>query len=329
MLDEGYWQALLEDVESETDAPGRRPPMDKGVDSPDLLQTPRMARRWGASPLPLPDDTADWEHADVVLNSGESFPAIISGYNRGGLLADFGHIQAFLPASHLLCPPQVVEGDERMAALAARVGDTLTVRVAEIERDRRRLILSERLVGANGRAAEILLALKPGQICSGQVTNLCHFGAFIDLGGFEGLIHISELSWGRVGTPDEVLRPGDAVEALVLEVNPCEQKVALSIKRLRPDPWQGVEARYAPGQLVEALVTNVVNFGAFARLEEGMEGLIHISELAEGSFMHPRNVIREGDRVRARVMQVDPGKRRIALTLRNNDGAGRLQAEIV
>jgi small subunit ribosomal protein S1 len=214
---------------------------------------------------------------------------------------------------------------QRMVALAARAGESLTVRVVEIDRERRRLILSERLARQNGQVDALFASLQPGQICQGRVTNLCPFGAFVDLGGYEGLIHISELSWGRVGSPEEVVRPGDDLRLLVMEVSPDERKVSLSLKRLRPDPWQGVEQRYYSGQVVEAVITNVVNFGAFARLEEGLEGLVHISELAEGSFMHPRNVVREGDRVRARVLQVDGLKRRIALTLRSAEPATRLR----
>jgi small subunit ribosomal protein S1 len=321
MLDEGYWQSLLEEVENETETPHCVSRHDNVGASAETAAAQRLPRR-APGPFPPVEEAADWARAEELLSSGESFEARIVGYNRGGLLSDFGRIQAFLPASHLLCPPQAQEGEERLAGLAERVGEMLTVRVAEIERDRRRLILSERLVGANGRASDLLGSLLPGQVHCGQVTNLCHFGAFVDLGGFEGLVHISELSWGRIGTPDEVVHPGDPVEVMVLEVNPQEQKVALSLKRLRPDPWRGVDTRYTPGQVVEAIVTNVVNFGAFARLEEGLEGLIHVSELAEGNFTHPRNVIHEGDRVRARVIQVDPSKRRIALTLRGTDGFG-------
>jgi small subunit ribosomal protein S1 len=270
---------------------------------------------------------ADWTRAQELLERQEAVTLKINGYNRGGLLADLGSIQGFLPASHLLNPPAALTPEERVAALAARNGETLMVRVIEIDRERRRLILSERCTREDGGATALLMNLQPGQKCRGRVTNLCNFGAFVDLGGFEGLIHISELSWGRVGTPDEVIKPGEQVEALVLEVNPQEQKVSLSLKRLRPDPWRGVEDRYQVGQVVEAVITNVVNFGAFARLEEGLEGLIHVSELAEGSFMHPRNVIREGDRVRARVLQVDGFRRRIALTLRGTDLSVRMRLE--
>jgi small subunit ribosomal protein S1 len=324
-MDDGYWEALLRDVEEELD------PLWSGGDPDELaaLAAPSAAygaRRWGNAGADDGDSEADWAKAEALLASHEPTTVKISGYNRGGLLADFGSLQGFMPASHLLAPVPGAAPEQRAAALATHIGQTLTVRVAEIDRSRCRLILSERLTRENGHADAVLADLQPGQVCAGQVTSLCPFGAFVDLGGFEGLIHISELSWGRVGSPGEVVQPGDHVELMVLEVNPEAKKIALSLKRLRNDPWQGVAARYHIGQVVDAVITNVVNFGAFARLEEGLEGLIHVSELAEGSFMHPRNVIREGDRVRARVLQVDSVKRRVALTLRPADAPLRPRA---
>jgi small subunit ribosomal protein S1 len=273
-------------------------------------------------------DEADWERAATLLASGQRIAVTISGYNRGGLLADVGQVQGFLPASHLLAPTPSPSQEARMAALAGRVGDCLTVKVAEIDRDRCRLILSERLACADGGCAALLDTLRPGQICDGTVTNLCPFGVFVDLGGIEGLVHISELSWGRVESPAEVAKPGDRVAVMVLQVHPGGHKVSLSLKRLQPDPWQGVESRYHVGQALDAVITNVVTFGAFARLEAGLEGLIHISELAEGSFMHPRNVVNEGDRVRVRVLTVDGTKRRIALTMRNPDATARMRGVV-
>jgi small subunit ribosomal protein S1 len=148
------------------------------------------------------------------------------------------------------------------------------------------------------------------------VANLCSFGAFVDLGGVEGLVHVSELSWGRIDHPGDVLEPDQSVEVYVLNVDRERGRVGLSVKRLRPDPWQSVEQRYHVGQTVESVVTNVVDFGAFARVEEGLEGLIHISELAEGNFLHPRNVVQEGDVVTVRVLNIDSEKRRMGLSLR-------------
>jgi small subunit ribosomal protein S1 len=169
-----------------------------------------------------------------------------------------------------------------------------------------------------GERADILVRLRAGDTVRGQVTNLCDFGAFIDLGGLEGLIHISELSWGRVGHPADLLQRGEEVEAYVLEVNRDAGRIALSLKRMYPDPWETVNARYQIGETVEGVITNVVDFGAFARIEEGLEGLIHVSELAEGHFLHPRNVVIEGQQIRARILSIDGQSRRLGLSLRNN-----------
>jgi small subunit ribosomal protein S1 len=325
MLDDGYWESLLQDAEVECDSWQPKGDLEEALGEVGTVGGEPAARRGVEAPQ---EDEADWQSATMLLESGDSVVVTVSGHNRGGLLADFGTVQGFIPASHLITAPPSQSPMQRMVALAARAGENLTVRVVEIDRERRRLILSERLARQNGQVDALLSALQPGQICQGRVTNLCPFGAFVDLGGYEGLIHISELSWGRVGFPEEVVRPGDDLQLLVLEVNPGERKISLSLKRLRPDPWLGVEQRYTVGQVVEAVITNVVNFGAFARLEEGLEGLVHISELAEGSFMHPRNVVREGDRVRARVLQVDGLKRRIALTLRGAEPSARPRAPL-
>jgi small subunit ribosomal protein S1 len=318
-MDEAYWQALLRDVDHEvgpvkaTGADARQGVGGPGARQPgDVWMSPAGAERPGA-------EEADWQQAEELLASGQLIEATISGYNRGGLLAYFGSLPAFLPASHLVNPITAQLPVARMSALATLVGEKLTVKIIEIDRERRRVILSERCAQPGSPAESLLENLRAGQACRGKVTNLCAFGAFVDIGGFEGLIHISELSWGRVSVPNEVVKPGDEVDVVVLEVNPKAQKVALSLKRLRPDPWQGLEERYHVGQIVDAVITNVVSFGAFARLEEGLEGLIHISELAEGSFMHPRNVVNEGDRVRVRVLHVDGAKHRLALTMRCAD----------
>lgn len=151
------------------------------------------------------------------------------------------------------------------------------------------------------------------------MTNLCDFGAFLkDLGGLEGLIHISELSWGRVGHPAEILDRGQQVRAHVLDVNRDAGRIALSLKRLYPDPWETVQQRYQIGEIVSGTITNVVNFGAFAQIEEGLEGLIHVSELAEGHFLHPRNVVSEGQQVTARILSIDGHARRLGLSLQSS-----------
>jgi small subunit ribosomal protein S1 len=336
-MDEGYWESLLRDAESDRESSTT---LDQDgsleLSEEDLSELAALGRadrqRRGIdradSPVRVSADReeGDWARAEALLASGQTIVVTVAGYNRGGLLADVGRVQGFLPASHLIAPASSPSQEARMAALAERVGDRLTVKVAEIDRDRCRLILSERLACPNGSDPALLDTLRPGQICEGTVTNLCPFGLFVDLGGFEGLVHISELSWGRVESPADVAKPGDRVSVMVLQVSPREHKVALSLKRLQPDPWQNVERRYSAGQALNAVITNVVAFGAFARLEAGLEGLIHISELAEGSFMHPRNIVNEGDRVRVWVLSVDGPKRRIALTMRNPDVLARMRS---
>jgi small subunit ribosomal protein S1 len=203
-----------------------------------------------------------------------------------------------------------------MVELAQYIGRSLTVRLIEVEPKLHRLVFSERATESDLTPSAILEKLRPGDVCQGVVTNLTSFGAFVDLGGIEGLVHVSELSWDRVHDPQTVLHAGQEVEVYVLGVNPREGRIALSLKRMRPNPWLELESRCQVGQLLEGKVTNVVNFGAFVRVEEGVEGLIHVSELAEGKFLHPRNVVREGDVVQVCVLNLDPGNQRLGLSLR-------------
>ncbi len=160
----------------------------------------------------------------------------------------------------------------------------------------------------------ILHELNPGDVCRGQITNLCTFGAFVNLGGIEGLIHISELSWGRVSHPADVLQSGQEVDVYVLNVDRHQGRVGLSLKRLQPDPWDSVEERYQVGQVVEGMVTNIVNFGAFVRLEEGLEGLIHASELT-GDMTPSLHALREGENILVRINSIEGARHRIGLSL--------------
>lgn len=162
---------------------------------------------------------------------------------------------------------------------------------------------------------DVLSGLRPGDICRGVVSNLTNFGAFIDIGGFEGLAHVSEVSWSRVAHPRDTLNVGQAVEAFVLSVDAEAGRLALSLKRVRPNPWDGVEARFAVGHITRGVVTNVVDFGAFVRVEDDLEGLLHVSELGEGHALHPRNVLHEGQTLTVRVIGVDGEHHRLALSL--------------
>lgn len=311
-LDEEYWQALLHDGEN-----GRAAPAAADADLwagrvPDLPESPPPAH---AEPETEEDP---WDRARAAMQQGEVLELPVVGCNRGGVLVDWDGLRGFVPASHLTGLTPSVDEDTRRDELQQLVGTQLVLKVIELDPERERFVLSERAARLDGRScADVLNSLCPGDICQGHVTNLCSFGAFIDLGGMEGLVHVSELSWGRVDHPQDVLEPGQAVEVYVLNVDRDRRRVGLSIKRLQPDPWQAVEDRYRVGQVVKGVITHVVDFGAFARVEDGLEGLIHVSELAEGGVIHPRNVVREGDTVAARVLNIDSERRRMGLSLRD------------
>jgi small subunit ribosomal protein S1 len=335
-LDEGYWEILLDEGEYSRTSP----PIDEGEVlrglGAELLQieeqvlTPQEKGEPGAtedseSAYAGEEDQLerDWQWIQESLTNGEVIDGKVAGCNRGGLLVELNNLQGFVPISHLADFPRVMDAEERRAQLASRIGEKLSLRVIEVDREKGRLVLSERLSAPKGRSADdVWDRICEGDVCRGQVTNLCSFGAFVDLGGVEGLIHISEMSWGRVAHPRDVLRGGDGVEVYVIGVDRERQRIALSLKRLQPDPWSLVEERYRVGQLIEGIITNVVSFGAFARIEEGLEGLIHISELAEGDFLHPRNVVKEGDRVTVRILDIDSARHRLRLSLRQAWAAG-------
>jgi small subunit ribosomal protein S1 len=333
--DEGYWQALLTQGAV---APQSAPPADyhQIFETLGVGGAAASMHASGASGIHASGDASllasgdggngpelesCWQKAQSCLEQGELFNLRITGANRGGLLVNWDGVQGFVPASHLDDMPLEQDQQDRISELARRIGESLVLRLIEVDERQNRLVFSERAAQSEFRpVTSIMDSLQPGDILDGTVTNLTSFGAFVDLGGVEGLIHISEISWDRVRHPSDHLRPGQKLETYVMSLNPEEGRIALSLKRLRPDPWAMADARYQSGQIVEGSVTNVVSFGAFIRVEEGLEGLVHVSELADETFLHPRNVVCEGDRVRARVLTVDADKRRLRLSLRQVHG---------
>jgi|YNPBryBLVA2012_1023415.scaffolds.fasta_scaffold08164_3 small subunit ribosomal protein S1 len=309
-VEEEYWQALIEDGEASRCPAPPAPPHEiwrcLGLINEDNLAPPEQTA-----------DTTDWETATRMMQEGSVLELTAVGYNRGGLLVEWNGQQGFVPISHLAEIPTYMDEQERERILQSRVGQVLRLKVIEVDPERSRLVLSERATRSDEEQRQMLLRqLVPGEMRHGRITNLCSFGAFVDLGGIEGLVHISEISWGRITHPSDVLRPGQQVKVCILNVDRERDRVGLSIKRAQPDPWQSLETRYSVGQIISATVTHVVDFGAFAQVEEGVEGLIHASELAEGSFLHPRNVVQEGQQVQAMIISLDPGRRRLALSLR-------------
>lgn len=264
------------------------------------------------------DSLADWDSARRLYESDESVELEVTGYNRGGLLVAFNGLQGFVPSSHLLGISTQLSEDDRKAVMAQKMGQRLRLKVIEYDPAKGRVVFSERAALAGpGSRQQLLTRLSPGDVTEGVVTNVCDFGVFVDLGGLEGLIHVSEVSWGRVAHPRDVVACNQHLEVSVLSIDREQGRVALSLKRLRPDPWASVEDRYTVGQVIDGTVTNVVNFGAFVCVEDGLEGLVHISELADGHFLHPRNVVQEGEHVRARIMSIDGLGRRLGLSLRH------------
>jgi len=266
----------------------------------------------------------DWHEAQSLLESQEIIERQVIGCNKGGVIVQVGKLRGFVPGSQLAAsrvtdqPSANLDSDNRWAAL---IGQSIQLKFIEVDQKRNRLILSERAALRDWRKSQrekLLNELTEGDVCQGRIINLADFGAFVDLGGIDGLVHLSELSWRRVAHPREVVEVGQEVEVYVLGVDRERQRVALSLKRLQPDPWISIEERYQEGQLVEGVVTRLTKWGAFASIvgDEAIEGLIHVSELDEGPVVHPRDVIQPGQVITLRVIGVDRRRHRMALSLK-------------
>ncbi|MGQ9490215.1 MAG: 30S ribosomal protein S1 [Anaerolineae bacterium] len=261
----------------------------------------------------------DWLVAQQLMENNKMFEAQVCGYNAGGLEVIFGKLRGFVPASHISTIPKDISPEERKAHMATYVGKTIPLKVVEVDRKRRRLIMSERAARRRWQREhrkQLLEEIQVGEVRKGIVRSMSEFGVFVDLGGVDGLIHISELAWFPVGHPGEVLKVGQEVEVKVLRVDKQRERVGLSLKRVQPDPWGHIEELYHPGDLVEAIVTRVTEFGAFVRLRSGVEGLLHVSEMADIRPDHPQSLVSPGDLLLLRVLRVEPDRRRIGLSLR-------------
>lgn len=275
----------------------------------------------------------DWRKAEDLLKSQEVYAGQIAGFNKGGLIVKLGHVRGFVPASQLgLARRRRSEGDTPEQKWARMVGETTQVKVIEVDRDRNRLIMSERAAAKETREIEkerLLSEIKPGDVRKGRVISLAEFGAFVDIGGADGLVHLSELSWKHIAHPNEILKVGQEVEVTVLSVEPERKRIALSLKRREEDPWSIIQKKYRIGQLVSGTITKLAKFGAFARIEgdDEIEGLIHVSELADGHIDHPRDAVAEGQAVTLRIIKVDGDKRRMGLSLKRVSSAEYAEAD--
>jgi small subunit ribosomal protein S1 len=277
-----------------------------------------------------------WRSLEKTMESGEVIEGKIAGFNRGGSIVEVEGVQGFVPMSQLVSVPRErfrlyqeegsnLSAEEQQSiqdAQSAELGRDIQVKVLEVNRSRNRAIFSERQAVQESRdalKARLIAELTEGEVRMGRVTGISSFGAFVDIGGADGLIHISELSWSMVNSPEEVVSVGQEVDVYVLRVDAENMKIALSLRRLQPEPWETIQDRHNIGDVVDATVTKLTNFGAFARVEDSIEGLIHISELSARMINHPREVVREGEDVRVKILRIEPERRRLGLSLKQAD----------
>jgi small subunit ribosomal protein S1 len=309
-LDEYWWAAILSEEEKQCQGlSGGFTSVDISIDGKEATQEIQ------SKSVPI-----DWEQAQQLFTSDDMVELEVTGYNRGGLLVSGDGLHGFVPVSHLLDVNGDINEPDRDTTLADYIGRTVFLKVIECDPERGRVVFSERAALAeSGRRNQIFENITPGDNVQGVVTNITDFGVFVDLGGVEGLIHVSELSWGRVRHPSDVAEVGKDLSAYVIHVDKSRSRIALSLKQLYPNPWETAEDHYKPGQIVDAVVTSVVPFGAFARLEEGLDGLIHTSEMdLNEETGRVEDVLNEGQRVKVRIISVSPSKQRLGLSLKIN-----------
>ena len=266
-----------------------------------------------------------WENVEKMVAEETTIDTKIVGFNKGGLIAAVGNLRGFIPSSQISAVRRAqAVGETPEQRWQKMVGQPISVRIIEVDRERRRLILSERATGTESRSSmkdRVISELEEGQTYTGRVTSLADFGAFVNINGADGLVHLSELSWDHIAHPKEILEVGQEVQVKVINVDRDKKRIGLSLRALQDDPWKDRMAKYSVGQLVEGVITRLTKFGAFARLEGDIEGLIHISELSENRVEHPKEVLKEGDVKTLRIIRIDTDQHRIGLSLRKVDSA--------
>lgn len=295
--DEGWWNSLFSsDTTAETDTPFG-----------DLNGMPRIAPK---------NVEKDWERVLSLYEEDQVFECQVYGFNKGGLLVQDNSLQGFVPISHLIDFPCGLPEDQRLEFLSEFVGKSIVVKVIECEQCNDRIVLSERAARSGcGTRKQVFDTLQAGNVVKGTITNMTKFGVFIDLGGVEGLVHISELSWGRVHYPIEGYSIGDIVSALVLQTCEDSCRVALSIKRLQENPWEVLARESKIGDVLPATVTSSLKFGVFAKLDNGVEGLIHHTNLANHAEALDAAKLMPGQSVEVEILQLDTERRRLGLGL--------------
>lgn len=270
-------------------------------------------------------EVKDWEDAEKLLDSKEAYEGEIIGYNKGGLIVPLGRLRGFVPASLVSMLRRAAStGETPEQRWGEMVGEAITVKIIEVDRTRRKLIMSEKAALSETRETlkdRLLDELSIGDERDGRVTSLADFGAFVNIDGADGLVHLSEVSWDRIQHPNEVLKVGQDVKVQVIAIDTENKRIGLSLRRLQEDPWIQKVGHLREGQLIEGTVTHLTKFGAFAKLDDELEGLIHISELDDKRIAHPKEVISEDDTLTLRIIKIDTDRRRIGLSLRKVDSA--------
>ena len=304
VVDEGWWETVLAEEGNHLDRAGARgQPTGGSRKAPHADGVSRTATNW--------DRAKQLFALDQIVNLG------VTACNRGGLLVEGEDLAGFVPFSHLVEISGQTDSTDRGRLMEAYVGKTLRLKVIECSPEDGRIVFSERAAQAEpGRRAELFQSLHIGARAVGAVTNVTDFGVFVDLGGVEGLIHISELSWGRVVHPNQIVHVGQTLEVEILDLAPERCRVALSLKRLLPNPWLEIGAELSKAAAVHAVVTSVLSYGAFARLECGVEGLIHASEMPLAGSQSVKEFLREGQQVEVRVLHVDAAHQRMGLSMK-------------
>ena len=306
IIDEGWWESVL--AEERQHVPPRPP---QGIMKPKPALVPNV------EPSPTMEAVEpNWELIQEIYSQDRIIGMKVVGHNRGGLLVESEELAGFIPFSHLIELAGKEHEADRDECLEAYVGKSLNVKVIECVPEDGRVVFSERAALAEpGKRAELFHELESGSHVKGVVTNITDFGVFVDLGGVEGLIHISELSWGRVAHPNQIVKLGEEINVQVLDVSAERCRVALSLKRMTPNPWARASIDFPVGSIHNAVITSVMSYGAFARIEMGVEGLIHASEMVLEPNQSPREILFEGQELKARILHVDPSHQRMGLSL--------------
>lgn len=304
VMDENWWESVLAEESRHAAHAPLRP------------QTRPAVRNEAKATDEVSKISPNWIQVKDLYLRDQIVTLKVTGCNRGGLLVEGENLYGFVPFSHLVDMAGQVDALDREQSMQAYVGRTLRLKVIECVPEDGRIVFSERAAQAEpGKRAELFHSLHTGEHVTGTVTNITDFGVFVDLGGVEGLIHISELSWGRVVHPSQIVKMGQAIEVQVLDLSPERCRVALSLKRLFPNPWLKIGTDLNVGQIVPATITSVLSYGAFARLELGVEGLIHASEMPVTVGQVVKDFLQEGQEVRVRILHVDAAHQRMGLSM--------------